>query len=357
MQNSFADLMDAPVTIHKDFPLKEFNTFGLQSTAEYFIKIDSETQLEEFFTWKKIHLPEKPSLILGGGSNVVLGDFIPGFVVKLSVKGKKTERLKDHTLFSLATSEIWHEAVLYSLEMGLQGLENLALIPGDCGTSPVQNIGAYGVEICDIFHSCRAYNIASGEWKSFFLEDCDFEYRNSFFKQNKDWVITEVTFQLQHIEENFALKIQYGTIQEELEKLNISKPSPNDIANAVIKIRSEKLPNPNIVGNAGSFFKNPVVHHQVAEEIKLEYPDLPTYPTSSNNSVKIPAAFLIEKSGWKGKVLGNVGMDSRQALVLINVTGKATGKEIYQFSGEIIEAIFQHFGILLEREVNCLYCV
>lgn len=330
--------------------LKNFNTFGVEVFAEYYLEISSEEALENFFRWKISEAKAIPYLILGGGSNMLLCQDVKGFVLKLRLKGRSVDFLDDNrAVLTAAASENWHETVMSSVENGLGGMENMALIPGDCGTSPVQNIGAYGIELKDIFLRCRAFDTKNLVWKTFEVAECDFAYRESFFKKNKHWVITEVSYLLTRKEHQ--LVTSYGSISEELEGKLLT---PKSIAEAVMSIRRAKLPDPKVKGNAGSFFKNPVVDIALAQYLKSLYADMPQYEVA--NGVKIPAGWLIEHSGWKGKTIGSAGVHEKQALVLVNADGHATGKEIFQLSEKIIESIREKFNITLEREVNCLYC-
>lgn len=343
--------MQAGPDIQRNISLKSWNTFGVDASAEYFAEVSDTDELKEVLRWRKDTLPGLPYLILGGGSNMLLCADFPGLVIKLRLKGKEIQREGNLAYLKLAASENWHEAVLYSLENGFGGMENMALIPGDCGTAPVQNIGAYGRELKDIFYSCNAVNANTLEERQFSLEECTFGYRDSFFKQNKEWVITEVCLRL--TADNHLVVRSYGSIESYLK--NPESPAPKDIAEAVMAIRKAKLPDPKVTGNAGSFFKNPVVESHFAENLKKSYPEMPVYAT--DNGTKIPAGWLIEKAGWKGKTVGDAGVHPLQALVLINATGKASGKEIFQLSEAVIKTVKEQFGIELEREVNCFGCV
>jgi len=263
-----------------------------------------------------------------------------------------TENIIDenNVLVSSKSGEIWHEFVKYCVSKNYGGIENLSLIPGNVGTSLVQNIGAYGVEIKDVFHSCKVLDIKNLSVKTLKLEDCKFDYRDSIFKSSPktNYIILEVSLLLttsQHI-----INIAYSDIQQELISNGIENPSIKDVSDAVIGIREKKLPNTNITGNAGSFFKNPIILKEKFDIIQKKYNDIPSY--SNGNYVKIPAAWLVEKSGWKGKTIGNVGTHPNQALVIINATGKASGKEILDFSSKIINSVKEKFDIELEREVN-----
>ena len=254
-------------------------------------------------------------------------------------------------VLKVGAGEVWHDLVLYTIEHGYHGLENMSLIPGSVGASPMQNIGAYGVEIKDVFEKLEALEIQTGEMQTFSKDACAFGYRESVFKRalKGKYIITYVYFRLSLTEK---VSTHYGAIESELTKQGISNPTSKDVSNAVIAIRSSKLPNPKELGNAGSFFKNPVVPIETYNRIKEVYLDAPSYPIDEK-SVKVPAGWLIETAGWKGKQVGACGVHKNQALVLVNYGG-ATGNEIYKLSTEIIEDIVQKFGITLEREVNIL---
>lgn len=288
--------------------------------------------------------------ILNGGSNVLLTRDRAGLVIKLEFKG--IEILKedeDYAWVKVATAENWHQFVLWTLDEGFGGLENLSLIPGNAGTAPMQNIGAYGVEIKDTMVELSALDRETGEIRIFKNEECNFGYRDSVFKNiYKDrYVILDVTFKL--TKKNHALHTSYGAIRSELEREGIQNPSIRDISNAVIKIRQSKLPDPKKIGNAGSFFKNPVIPKAQFEKLREAYPDIPGYP--AGDKIKTAAGWLIDRAGWKGKRFGDAGVHDRQALVLVN-HGNAVGKEIYELSEKIVKDIEEKFGIRLEREVN-----
>jgi UDP-N-acetylmuramate dehydrogenase len=329
--------------------LKPFNTFGIDVIANRFAAFSTVEEL-------KILLNERQEnehlLILGGGSNVLLTQSFDGLVLKNEIKGFELISDNDDTVVvESGAGEIWHEFVMKCIENGYAGLENLSLIPGSVGASPMQNIGAYGVEIKDVFEYLDAYEIASGEMKRFKKEDCHFGYRESVFKNifKEQFVICHVAFRLS---KNPRINTSYGAIESELQKMGISEPTIRDVSNAVIAIRQSKLPNPAVLGNAGSFFKNPVVHESLVEKIKNSYPDVPNYPAESGKR-KIAAGWLIETAGWKGKVVDTCGVHKLQALVLVNYGG-STGKQVFDLSSAIIEEVYQKFGVRLEREVNIL---
>ncbi|HAI79811.1 MAG TPA: UDP-N-acetylenolpyruvoylglucosamine reductase, partial [Chryseobacterium sp.] len=290
-------------------------------------------------------------LFLGGGSNILFTQDFGGLVIKLNLKGISEEFLNENeVLVTAKAGENWHEFVQFCLSENYGGLENLSLIPGNVGTSPMQNIGAYGTEIKDTFVKCKVLNIETLEIEEFNKEECGFGYRDSIFKREGKgkYVILEVTFKLST--KNHQIKTEYGAIKNELDKLGIENPTIQDVSRAVISIRQSKLPDPQILGNAGSFFKNPTIPLQQFTEVQNSYPQMPNYP--NGEMVKIPAGWLIEQCGWKGKQVGNVASHELQALVIVNKTGNATGKEIYDFSTMIIESVKDKFGIVLEREVN-----
>ncbi|MDO4224636.1 MAG: UDP-N-acetylmuramate dehydrogenase [Bergeyella zoohelcum] len=335
--------------IQNHISLKPYNTFGVEAYAEYFVEISSVEELKQVLQEYK----NTPLLILGGGSNILLTQDFKGLAILLNLKGIEEKQMdNDSVIITAQASENWHHFVLYCLEKNYGGLENLSLIPGNVGTSPMQNIGAYGKEIKDVFHQCKALNIETLEVETFGLEQCKFGYRESFFKREGKgkYIILEVSFRLST--RNHITSVEYGAIQSELVEMGVQQPTIKDISNAVIRIRESKLPNPKEMGNAGSFFKNPTISQRDFEQLKEKYPNLPSYP--NENGVKIPAGWLIEQAGWKGKQVGNVATHKFQALVIINATGRAIGKEIYDFSEEIIRSVEQKFGIKLEREVNII---
>ena len=334
--------------IEKNIPLQAFNTFGFNETAEEFARFNSTEELTELLQ----HNKNKPLFILGGGSNILLTKKVEGLVLKNDIKGIKIiEENNDFVIVESGAGEIWHNFVLHCIKQNWSGLENLSLIPGSVGASPMQNIGAYGVEIKDVFAYLLAYNIASEEIEKFDAEQCKFGYRESIFKQSLKgkYVICYVAFKLS----KQAIKnTTYGAIEDELNKMGISDPSIQDISKAVIAIRQSKLPDPALIGNAGSFFKNPIVPETIVDTLKEIYPDIPNYP-SVTGMRKLAAGWLIEKAGWKGKSYGNYGVHKNQALVLVNYGG-STGKEVFDLSSEIIRDIKTKFNIELEREVNIM---
>ena len=304
--------------------LRAHNTFGIEETAACLLPIRSEAEL--LHALANPQLP-RPFRVLGGGSNILLKGPVEGTVFKNEILGKALlPETEDAVLLLCGSGENWHETVLFAIENGLFGLENLALIPGTVGASPIQNIGAYGVEVKDHIHSVRFVFFETGKAVEYRAADCAFGYRDSIFKNSLrgQGMITAVTFRLSRTPN---LQTSYGAIGEELQAAGILAPRPRDVAEAVMRIRQSKLPDPAVIGNAGSFFKNPVISTAHFEKLKGDFPQMPHYP-AGEGKVKIPAGWLIEQRGWKGKTLGNAGVHARQALVLINATGAAAGAEI-----------------------------
>ena len=337
--------------IQENYSLKNLNTFGVEVCAKYFAEAKDISDLKYAIEFAKINNFE--ILFLGGGSNVLFTKDFSGVVIRLDLKGISEVFLNNsEVLVTAEAGENWHEFVQFCLAKNYGGLENLSLIPGNVGTSPMQNIGAYGTEIKDTFVNCKVLNLGSMQVEEFNNEECRFGYRESVFKREGKgkYVILEVTFKLST--ENHQLKTEYGAIKTELEKFGIENPTIQDVSRAVISIRQSKLPDPKVTGNAGSFFKNPTVSANQFSKVQKQYPQIPNYP--NGEMVKIPAGWLIEQCGWKGKQIGNVASHELQALVIVNKTGAATGKEIYDFSTLIIESVIEKFGIELEREVNIM---
>ena len=334
--------------IEKNISLKAFNTFGFDEEAEEFTRFDSSEKLAAILKDNK----NKSLFILGGGSNILLTKKLECLVLKNEIKGiKLIEEGDDYVVVESGAGEVWHDFVLHCISKNWSGVENLSLIPGSVGASPMQNIGAYGVEIKDVFSYLLAYNIASGKMEKFNAEECKFGYRESAFKQTLKglYVICHVAFRLS----KKALKnTTYGAIEDELKNMGIADPSIQDISNAVIAIRKSKLPDPAVIGNAGSFFKNPIVSEELVNQLKESFPNIPNYP-STDGMKKLAAGWLIEQAGWKGKNFGNYGVHEKQALVLVNYGG-STGKEVYDLSTEIILDIKNKFNVVLEREVNII---
>lgn len=330
--------------------LKELTTFGLPSRARWFVSISNREDLNALFASGM--MTKHKTLLLGGGSNLLLtGDF-DGLAVKVENKG--TELISENEDFArvkVAAGENWHEFVEWSLSKGLGGLENLSLIPGNVGSSPIQNIGAYGVEMKDSFQSLEAYDLVTGEMISLGKEQCQFGYRDSIFKRElkNKVLIWSVVFRLS---KNPVVQIDYGAISQELEVMGVSKPGIVDVSEAVCRIRRSKLPDPAETGNAGSFFKNPVVTAEKAEFLKASYPGLVSY-LLPDFTVKLAAGWLIEQCRWKGFRRGDAGVHPRQALVLVNY-GNATGTDILDLAEEIQQSVLEKFDVLLEMEVNVI---
>ena len=335
--------------ILENISLKPYNTFGIEVKASSFGRFSSIQELEYLLKENS----KSKLLILGGGSNILfIKDHFDGVVLLNEIKGFEVLTETDEfAIVKVGSGEIWHEFVLKCIEKGFCGVENLSLIPGSVGASPMQNIGAYGVEIKDVFEELEALHIETGEIHSFSKERCEFGYRESVFKRKLkgQYIITSVCFRLSKKQN---VNTSYGIIESELLKEGIVIPTIKDVSNAVIAIRKSKLPDPKEIGNAGSFFKNPVISNLILENIKKNYPDVPNYP-SKNGFVKLAAGWLIEQAGWKGKTFDHYGVHKLQALVLLNYKG-ATGQEIYDLSTSIIEDVKLKFGVELEREVNII---
>lgn len=335
--------------IQQNISLKPFNTFGIDVSANYFVSVSTIEELKYILSLKVY--PNK--LILGGGSNMLLTKDFEGLVIHINLKGIEIVSEDSDFVFVKANAgENWHEFVLWCINNDFGGIENLSLIPGNVGTAPIQNIGAYGVEIKDTFESCDAISIEKHTIETFKKQDCHFDYRNSIFKNEAKgkYIVTSVTFKL--TKQNHQLHINYGTIASELEAMHIKNPTIQDISKAVISIRESKLPNPKIIGNSGSFFKNPIVPITHYNKLLQHFEDMPSYPIS-NTEVKIPAGWLIEKVGFKGKRFGDYGVHKNQALVLVNY-GNAKGSDILNLSILIQETIKRLFDIYIEAEVNIL---
>ena len=326
--------------------LKAYNTFGIDVAAEHLISIESTGELVKTLA----EINQKELLILGGGSNVLFMNDFKGTVLLNKLEGiSVVDENEGHVWVKAGGGVNWHEFVLHCIHQNWAGIENLSLIPGSVGAAPMQNIGAYGVEIKNVFHELEAVEISSGKIKTFSNKECQFGYRESVFKRalKGQYLISSVIFKL---DKKPTFKTSYGAITNELENMKVTELSIQAISDAVINIRQSKLPDPKVTGNAGSFFKNPVVPISLAENIKKEYPEAAAYPLD-DNSMKLAAGWLIDKAGWKGKTYGNYGVHPKQALVLVNYGG-ATGQNIYDLSTEILTDIKSKFGVELEREVN-----
>ncbi|MBT8264493.1 MAG: UDP-N-acetylmuramate dehydrogenase [Eudoraea sp.] len=337
------------MNIQKNIALKEYNTFGINAIAKQFVEV---TQLEELRTVLQQNDP-KNIFVLGGGSNMLLTKDLQALVVHVNLKGIDIlEQTDSDVLIKVMAGENWHELVLWTLSKDYGGLENLSLIPGSVGSAPIQNIGAYGVELKDYFESCDVMHIDTQRIQTFTKEDCKFGYRESFFKNEGkgEYVITSVNLRLST--KNHTLHTSYGTIETELQSKGIEHPTITDISKAVIAIRQSKLPDPKQLGNSGSFFKNPIVDAATYKALIEKDPSVPSYKISED-VIKIPAGWLIEACGLKGMRVGDAGVHKKQALVLVNY-GSATGKEILDLSQNIQETVFQKFGIRIEAEVNII---
>lgn len=335
--------------IHENFSLKNYNTFSIDAKARYFVEANSVKKLQEILG--NNDYPRK--ILIGGGSNMLLTNDIDALFIHVNLKGKWIVNESDDTVsVKVMAGENWHEMVLWTLENNYGGLENMSLIPGNTGTAPIQNIGAYGVELKDSFVSCEAIRIEDLQLITLTKEECKFGYRDSYFKnEGKDkFIITSVTFSL--TKNNHKINSGYGAIEEQLERDAIKNPTIKDISNAIIAIRQSKLPDPKVLGNSGSFFKNPMVSTEVFNEFISKHPEAPFYKIS-DLIYKIPAGWLIEKCGFKGKRFGDAGVHQHQALVLVNYD-KATGKEILALASKIIEQVQNEFNITISPEVNII---
>ena len=333
--------------IQENISLKPYNTFGIEAKAKRFATFSNISELKEILSNKG----NDELLILGGGSNILLTNDFDGLVIRNEIKNFEVVSEDDEYVFIKSGSgEVWHEFVLKCIEHNYGGVENMSLIPGSVGASPMQNIGAYGVEIKDVFVELEAFHIESGESRTFSHEECNFGYRESVFKRalKGQYIITSVTYRL--TKTTHSIHASYGAIQEQLAENEVQEPTIKDISNAVIAIRSSKLPDPARIGNAGSFFKNPVVETEVLKSIQQNHENVPNYP-SVDGKVKLAAGWLIEKAGWKGKTFNNYGVHINQALVLVNYSD-CTGNDILDLSSRIIEDVELKFGLRLEREVN-----
>ena len=333
--------------IKKNISLKPYNTFGIDVKALSFVQVSNVDELKAVLKDNNESL-----LILGGGSNLLFTKDFKGLAIKNNLKGiSVVSETNSQIVLKVGAGEVWHEFVLYCIEKGYAGVENMSLIPGNVGASPMQNIGAYGVEVKDVITEVEAFNLKDYSIKTFSNKVCKFGYRTSIFKTTEkgNYFITAVTFKLKKQAE---INTSYGAIENELQRMNISLPTIRDVSSAVINIRSSELPDPKKIGNSGSFFKNPVVSEEQKNRILEQYPTVPNYP-QDNGGFKMAAGWLIEKCGWKGRRIENYGVHDLQALVLVNYGG-AKGKDIYALSEDIIASVKDKFGIELEREVNIL---
>lgn len=345
---TFGFLNYAMIIIEECYSLKSYNTFGIQCLARIFAEANNPDDLKTIVN--VFRDDPKPKLILGGGSNLLFTDDFDGVVIFPDLKGiELVKHTRDHVWVKVYAGENWDNFVSHCVSKNWGGVENLSLIPGNVGACPIQNIGAYGVEVKDLIDTVEAIELQSGDIRLFSNEECHFGYRDSIFKheaKNK-YIITAVTFKLL---KNPICKINYGDVSQELK--NFDGITVATVRESVINIRRRKLPDPEKLGNAGSFFKNPVIPVDVFTMIKQTYPDVTSYPAEPRH-VKIPAAWLIQTCGWKGKREGNVGTHETQPLVIVNY-GNATGKEIFEFAARIKESVDHQFGINLEMEVNVI---
>lgn len=343
------------VSIRQQVSLLPYNTFHIEAVSERFAEVRTVEELQFL-----IHSGELQHgyMVIGGGSNLLLTQDVKGLVIKNSIKGVEATNAQGTTVLVRAgAGENWHQLVQWCIARQYAGIENLSLIPGQVGAAPMQNIGAYGVELKDVFHSLEAVDAQSGELVSFTKEDCAFGYRESVFKNRLKgrYIIVSVTLSLTNLaapNAGYTCRTDYGDIQKTLQQMGVTNPDIHSVSKAVIAIRSSKLPDPDELGNAGSFFKNPVVEDTVYHQLIEAYPDLPGY-LQPDGRYKLAAGWLIEKCGWKGKVVGQTGAHAKQALVLVNY-GHATGAEIWALAKTIQESVYQTFGVLIEPEVNVI---
>lgn len=333
--------------VKENYPLKKFNSFGISALARYYTEIESEDNLLELLNSEYAN---KDILVLGGGSNILFTKDFDGLVLKINIDFiDKIAEDDTHVWMKIGAGVVWHEFVLKCLDLDLGGIENLSLIPGTLGAAPMQNIGAYGAELIDVFEELEAINLETLEIENFDKDRCEFGYRDSIFKKSEKnkFIITNVTLKLNKIHE---IKTSYGAIEATLADLGVKNPTIRDISNVVIKIRQSKLPDPAKIGNAGSFFKNVVIDKIDYEYLSAEFPNIPGFKVN-NDKVKIPSAWLIEQCGWKGKRREQIGVHKDQALVLVNY-GNGSGKDLKELALEIKNSVIGKFGIELTTEVN-----
>ena len=336
--------------IHENYSLKKLNTFGIDASAHYFTEVSTVQEIQEILSQKTFNNTQK--LILGGGSNLLFTKNFDGIVLKNNLQGIETiKEDADFYFVKAAAGEVWHNLVMHCITNNYAGLENLSLIPGNIGASPMQNIGAYGVEIKDSFYELEAMHLADNTIHKFSNADCKFGYRESVFKNQfkNQYIITSVTYRLRKTP---VFNTSYGAIEKELEEMGITELSIQAISQAVCNIRRSKLPDPAEIGNAGSFFKNPEVANEQFQLLKNKFPAIVGYDLKNGN-VKLAAGWLIEQCGWKGKTFGDAGVHKLQALVLVNYKN-ANGNEIFELSQNIIDSVKDRFGVILEREVNII---
>jgi UDP-N-acetylmuramate dehydrogenase len=332
----------------KNKDLTRFNTFGVKSVCRAYSSVIS---IQDVVT--TLRTAERIPFVLGGGSNMLLPEYFDAWVIHNNIKGIRVlQQDENYALIEIGGGEDWHSFVLWAIERGFGGIENLSLIPGTVGAAPVQNIGAYGVELKEVFHSLDALDLQTGMVRTFYRKDCAFGYRYSRFKGADKGRFLIATVRLTLTTNDHKISTEYGAILSELEKMDIGTPSIKDVSKAVINIRSAKLPNPSDLGNSGSFFKNPIIGPDQLKLLQQMYGDMPYY-TLNADQFKVPAGWLIEQCGWKGKRIGDVGCYEKQALVIVNY-GKATSKEISSFAEGVRNSVYEKFGITLEAEVNML---
>lgn len=335
--------------IKEHYNLRPYNTFGLSAITRYFVEVKDTKEVQKLVL-TDFYKSQPEILILGGGSNILITRDFPGLVVKNSITFINIIReTEEHVWLKVGAGESWHDLVLFAIENNYGGIENLSLIPGTVGAAPMQNIGAYGVEIKEVFEHLEAVNISSGEIESFDNTSCQFGYRDSIFKREAKgkYIITNVTLKLS--KRNHSLNTTYGAITTILEERGIKSPTIKDVSQSVIAIRQSKLPNPAEIGNAGSFFKNPVITSEEFNELAKQYPEIPHY--EQHDGIKVPAGWLIEKCGWKGQRRGSIGVHKLQALVLVNY-GEGSGADLKELSDDIRTSVKEKFGVELETEVN-----
>ena len=337
--------------VHQNISLKQYNSFGIDVKAKYFSDFSTVDELQELLN-DDLGSANNERVVLGGGSNILFTKDVDGLVLKNEISGIEKVKEDEEFVYLRAGAGVnWHQFVLYCVEQNLGGVENLSLIPGNVGASPMQNIGAYGVEIKEVFEELEAFHLNDRSHVHFTKSDCEFGYRESVFKRKfkNEFVILNVTCKLR---KHPLFNTSYGAVNQELEQMGVKELSVQAISQAVINIRSSKLPDPKLIGNAGSFFKNPQIPNSGFRNLQKEFPSIVAYPLE-NGDVKLAAAWLIEQCGWRGYRRGDAGCHSKQALVLVNY-GTATGKEIYVLSEEILQSVKSKFGIELEREVNII---
>ncbi|MDR9417482.1 UDP-N-acetylmuramate dehydrogenase [Gracilimonas sp.] len=333
--------------IHEYFDLTDFNTMGISVEARYFASVENVEQLQALL--KDPQFKEVPKMMLGGGSNVLFVDDYEGLIIHLENSEYRVDKeTENEVVITVGAGKNWHELVLECVEKEWSGIENLSLIPGSMGAAPIQNIGAYGVELEEVFVKLRAVDIVTGEIRVFNKEECLFGYRDSIFKKELKgkYIITDVTLRLN---KNGEVNTSYRALSEKLDEKGITNPTIKQVSDAVTEIRQSKLPDPTEIGNTGSFFKNPIIDKVDFTKLQKKFPEIPHYP--SGNRIKIPAAWLIDQCGWKGKRVGDAGVHKMQALVIVNYGG-ATGQDIWELAKKIQQSVTEHFGITLRPEVN-----